>query len=155
MTSSHPRSIRTPAVPAGVLVFTALCLQVSSSLAQRTPYTPDKGSTERKAITDALRVPVEEDLKQSVVFKIDHLKVQNGWAFLYGAPRTADGGAVNYRNTRYAEAKRAGMFDDNIMALLHKVNGHWRVVTFNIGATDVAWIGWDKKYRAPAAIFPH
>jgi len=124
-------------------------------LAQSRPYTPDKGSAERKAITDALRVPVEKRLKQEVVFKIDHLKVQKGWAFLLGTPRRPDGGQIDYRNTIYAEAQKAGAFDDGVMALLHRVGGQWRVVQYVIGATDVAYIGWDRKFHAPSAIFPH
>ena len=123
--------------------------------AQSRPYTPDKGSAERKAITDALRVPVERKLKQEVIFKIDHLKVQNGWAFLMGTPRRPDGGQIDYRNTPYAEAQKAGAFDDGVMALLHKVGGQWRVVQYVIGATDVAYLGWDRKFHAPSAIFPH
>lgn len=131
------------------LCSTLLC--ASTTVAQ---YTPEKGSEERKAITDALRVPVEKKLKQSVVFNIDHLKVQDDWALLLGAPRKPNGDRIDYRKTVYAEAKRAGMFDDNISALLHKVRGRWTVVKYVIGATDVAYIGWDEKYGAPSGIFP-
>jgi hypothetical protein len=134
------------------VLFTALTSL--TAVAQTAAYTPEKGSAERKAISDALRVPVEKKLKQSVVFKIDHLKVKDGWAFMLGTPRKTDGGQIDYSQTIYAEAKREGMFDDNIMALLHKVKGRWRVVQYVIGATDVAYIGWDKKYGAPSAIFP-
>jgi hypothetical protein len=122
------------------------------SLAQ---HTPEKGSVERKAITDALRVPVEKKLKQSVVFNIDHLMVQDDWAFLLGAPRKPGGGSLDYSKTTYAEAQRLGMFDDNISALLHKVRGRWIVLRYVIGATDVVYLDWDKQYHAPAGIFPH
>lgn len=54
------------------------------------PHVPEKGSAERKAILDALRVPVEKQLKQPVIFKIDHLKVQNNWAFLTGRPQNSE-----------------------------------------------------------------
>lgn len=108
-----------------MLSFFSTLLCVSTALAQ---YTPEKGSVERKAITDALRVPVENKLKHSVVFNIDHLKVQDDWAFLLGAPRKPGGGRLDYSKTTYAEAERLGMFDDNISALLHKVKGRWRVV---------------------------
>lgn len=145
---------RTPAARAGVLVLSAVCSLSLSVSAQQLAYTPEKGSTERKAITDALRVPVEKKLSQSVVFKINHLMVQDGWAFLFGAPQRPDGGKIDYSRTPYAEAQRADMFDDNIMALLHRVRGQWRVVNYVIGATDVAWIGWDRKYHAPSTIFP-
>ena len=134
-----------------VLSFFSTLLCASTTLAQ---YTPEKGSVERKAITDALRVPVEKKLKQSVVFNIDHLKVQDGWAFMFGAPRKPGGGRLDYSKTAYAEAEAAGMFDDNISALLRKVRGRWTVVKYVIGATDVVYLDWDKQYRAPSGIFP-
>jgi len=127
----------------------------TATRAQARAYTPEKGSAERKAITDALRVPVQKKLKQQVVFKVDHLNVQNGWAFLLGAPQRPDGGAIDYRDTPYADAYNAGAFGDDVMALLHKVGGQWRVVQYVIGATDVAYMGWDRRFHAPSAIFPH
>lgn len=117
------------------------------------PHVPEKGSVERKAIVDALRVPVGKQLKQPVIFKIDHLKVQNNWAFLNGQPQNSDGSAFDYTNTVYQDAVDAGAFDDGIVALLRKVNGKWKVVQYVIGATDVPYEDWDKKYRAPKAIF--
>jgi len=117
------------------------------------PYVPEKGSVERKAIVDALRTPVEKQLKQSVIFKIEHLKVQNNWAFLNGRPQNPDGSSFNYTNTVYHDAVDSGAFDDGIVALLHKVNGKWKVVQYVIGATDVPYVDWDKEYRAPKGIF--
>lgn len=55
------------------------------------PHVPEKGSVERKAIVDALRVPVEKAVKQPI---------------------------------------------------------------YVIGATDVPYVEWDKKYGAPKGIFP-
>ena len=127
----------------------------TAALAQSRPYTPDKGSPERKAITDALRLPVQKKLKQDVIFKIDHLMVQNGWAFLVATPQRADGGAIDYRDTPYADAYNAGAFDNGVVALLHKVGGQWRVTQYVIGATDVPYVDWDKRFHAPKAIFPH
>jgi hypothetical protein len=49
----------------------------------------------------------------------------------------------------------AGAFDDSIVALLQQVGGKWRVVQYVIGATDVPYVDWDKKYHAPKAIFEH
>ena len=127
---------------------TLLC--ASTAVSQ---YTPEKGSVERKAITDALRVPVEKKLKQSVVFNIDHFKVQDDWAFMLGAPRKPNGGKLDYSKTSYAKAVALGMFDDGISALLRKVRGRWTVVKYVIGATDVVYVEWDKQYRAPSGIF--
>jgi len=116
-------------------------------------HTPERGSDERKAIMDALRTPVEKKLRQQVIFKIDHLKVQNGWAFMLGKPQRLDGTPVDYSGTVYKSAVEAGAFDDSILALLHEVGGKWRVVQYVIGATDVPCVDWDKKYHAPKAIF--
>src|SRR5688500_18958272 len=116
--------------------------------------TPKMGSPERKAIMDAMRVPVEKALKKKVVFKVDHIKMQNGWAFLYGVPQQPNGKKMDYRGTQWEQAIKDDMFDDNFCGLLRKEHGKWKVKTWRIGMTDVAWIGWDKDYRAPKGIFP-
>jgi hypothetical protein len=115
--------------------------------------TPAAGSPERKAIADALRAPVERELKQKVIFKIDSLKLKDGWAFLRGVPQRPDGGKVDYSSTPYGEAINEGVFDDGIVALLRKRAGKWQVVKYVIGATDVPYVTWDKDYKAPPAIF--
>jgi hypothetical protein len=117
------------------------------------PTTPAAGSAERKAIMDALRVPVEKKLKQKVIFKVNHLKVLNGWAHLRGQPLQPNSKPINYRGTEWQEAIENGAFDDGVYALLRKKSGKWKVVTFNIGATDVVWDTWDEDYGAPLAIF--
>jgi hypothetical protein len=125
----------------------------SPSQSQGQPYTPASQTAERKAIADALRVPVEMKLKKSVVFKIDHLKVQDGWAFLRGVPQRPDGRPVDYSDTSYRRQKELGMFDDQISALLKKEDGKWVVVVYDIGATDVVYLDWAEKHKAPPAIF--
>lgn len=115
--------------------------------------TPAPSSAERKAIADALRAPVEKELRQKVVFKIDHLKVSGDWAFLRGVPQRPGGGKVDYGPTPYRERIEDGVFDDWICALLRKRAGKWQVVKYVIGATDVVYLGWDEEYKAPSAIF--
>jgi hypothetical protein len=46
-----------------LLIFALVIFAVSGSA--QGVYTPERGSAERKAILDALRVPVERDLKQT------------------------------------------------------------------------------------------
>ena len=115
--------------------------------------TPAPGSAERKTIADSLRAPVEKELKQKVVFKIDHLKVSGSWAFLRGVPQRPGGGRVDYSVTPYQQRIEDGAFDDWICALLRKKAGKWQVVKYYIGATDVVYEGWDVVYKAPSAIF--
>lgn len=118
-------------------------------------YTPEKGSAERTAILSTLRVPVEKELKQKISFNVEHFNVQGNWAFLSGEPQSADGGKPNYKNTPYKQAIDADAFDNNFFALLKKIGGKWKVVTYAIGCTDVCYATWWKDYKAPKAIFPY
>ena len=104
---------------------------------------------------DLLRVPVEKELKQKVIFKIDHLKVMSGWAFMTGKPLRSAGKNVDYKKTIYREAVDSGAFDDWICALWRKQGSKWRLVRYAIGATDVVWDPWPKDFGAPKAIFPY
>src|SRR4030095_13888182 len=96
------------------LLLLVLILSCASALGQDTSQTPEPDSPERKAIMNTLRVPVEKELKQNVVFRILHLKVQNGWAFLRGVPQQPGGKPVNYRKTRHRTAFEARGFDAGV-----------------------------------------
>jgi hypothetical protein len=129
------------------------CLVTFAASLTAQTSTPKVGSPERKALMDALRVPVTVDLKQPVIFKVDRLKVLDRWAFVGGAPLKPDGGEVNYRGTRYQELIDEGAFDGGIFALLRKTKGEWTVVRYAIGATDVPYVDWPRETGAPAVIF--
>jgi hypothetical protein len=131
-----------------------VCLAAFAAAAQSV-YTPEKGSVERKAILDALRVPVEKQLKQKVIFAADNFNVLGNWAFIGGQPQSPDGGQPDYSGTSYARAKAEGFFDNNIFALLKKTAGTWKVVKYQIGCTDVCYLPWQKQYKAPKAVFPY
>ena len=133
----------------GVVIALAVPLVAQSA------YTPEKGSAERKAILDTLRVPVERELKQKIIFVADQFNVQGTWAFISGTPRNTTGGQPNYRGTPYWQAKQDGAFDNNFYALLRKTGGKWRVVKYAIGCTDVCYADWWSKYKAPKAVFPY
>ncbi len=136
------------------LIFIFSCTLVDV-FAQRT-YTPEKGSVERKAILNSLRLPVEKELKQKIVFNADHFKVQGNWAFISGSPQTSSSGRrPDYRNTPYRDAVDSGAFDNNFFALLKKTSGKWKVVKRALGCTDVCALDWSSIYNAPKAIFPY
>jgi hypothetical protein len=120
---------------------------------------PAVGTAERKAILDGLRPSIERDLGQKVIFEVHKLTVQDGFAFADVIPRTPDGGKIDYLKTRHAAEARDGVFDGGsdapVYALVRYENGAWRVVTFVIGPTDVAYAGWWQEYGAPKAIFPY
>lgn len=137
------------------ILFVFASLIFATSAAAQAVSTPERGSAERKAILDALRVPVERDLKQKVVFVTDNFNVQGTWAFVSGTPQGRDGDAPNYSGTKYAEAFDSGAFDNNFFALLRKTSGKWKVTTYAIGCTDVCYADWWRRFRAPKAVFPY
>src|SRR5688572_28075067 len=132
-----------------------LLLAGASAASAQTAYTPEKSSPERKAILDALRVPVERDLKQKIVFVTDSFKVQGNFAFVGGTPQNASGGDPDYTRTKYADQFDTGAFDNNFFALLKKTAGTWRVTNYAIGCTDVCYADWWRRYKAPKAVFPY
>src|SRR5436309_16088512 len=95
-----------------ILGSTLIVLAFSSLYLAQVPHTPEKGSAERRAILDALRIPVERELKQRIVFAAEHFNVCGNWAFLGGKPQNASGGIPDYRGTPYQRAKQADMFDN-------------------------------------------
>lgn len=136
------------------LVCLAIFLWSASTAHAQEAYTPAKDSAERRAILTALRAPVEKQLKQKIQFSIQTFRVRGSWAFLNGEPQNASGGRPDYRSTPYRDQVDSGAFDNNFQALLKKTGGRWKVVTYAIGCTDVCWLGWDERYKAPRAIFP-
>jgi hypothetical protein len=133
-----------------------IALAAAQVFAQSRPYTPRAGTAERQAIMDALRPLVERDLNQEVVFVVDRLKAQNGWAFMIARPRRPDGSPVDFSRTRYRDAYRDGMFSDVVCALLRKQGNQgnrWRVVEYALGPTDVPYVDWPERHGAPRAIF--
>lgn len=116
-------------------------------------FTPAKDSPERTAIMDALRVPVGKELKQEVIFAVDKLKVQGDWAFLSGQPKSKNGGEPDWKITRYQAFIDRGDFEEGLHALLKNTGGKWEVVKYMMNCHDVCYLGWDKEYKAPKAIF--
>jgi hypothetical protein len=121
----------------------------------QTVRTPGEGSAERKAILEALRTPVERELRQKIKFVVETLSVQGAWSFVGGVPQAENGSWPDYRATDYQEAIDNEMFDNNIFALLKNTNGEWKVTTYSIGCTDVCYAGWWRDYGAPRKVFPY
>ena len=126
---------------------------LSVAVAGQSIYTPAKGSPERAAILNVLRVPVERDLKQKIVFVTDNFKVQGNWAFVSGDPQTPSGGKPNLKGTAWDGSE--DLFDNNFFGLLRKSGGKWKVVTYALGCTDVCYADWWHRHKAPKAIFPY
>ncbi|HEY0075035.1 MAG TPA: hypothetical protein VGB77_13100 [Abditibacteriaceae bacterium] len=107
--------------------------------------TPKPGSKERRAIMDALRVPVQKETKFPVIFRVGHLKTQNGWAFYSGNALHKNGKAIDEK-----------FLWGEMAALLRKQGKTWKVLHWGF-ATDVSVVDESKKkyLRAPRGIFPY
>jgi hypothetical protein len=135
-------------------VMVTFCLGVTSLAAQTVTH-PEKGSPDRAAILSTLRVPVETELKQKIVFVVHFINVQGNWAFFGADLQTPSGSRPNFKITKYRQDEENGAMDSNISALLKKTGGKWKVVTKAIGCTDVCYLDWWKRFKAPKAIFPY
>jgi hypothetical protein len=122
-----------------------LTLLAPGALAWAAPATtPRAGNAERKAVMDALRKPVTKVTKFRVVFKVGHLKVKDGWAFLNGSAVKPDGKALGDQ-----------FLWGEISALLRKQGKNWTVLHWGFatdtGVMDEARRKWK---QAPREIFP-
>jgi hypothetical protein len=136
-----------------------LCIAAlpTAVVAQSVPkdLTAARNSPERKAILAALRPTISREAGVPVTFVVEHLKVQNNWAFFRGITRAEAGGEVRWeRSPAYKDLVKEGVFDGaRTYALLKRVGGRWKRVVHVIGPTDVAWACWWKRYGAPRSIF--
>lgn len=130
-----------------IIILAAL---VSGAAAQEM-RSPGTGSAERKEILNVVRVPTERDLKQKVSFVVDQLNIKGQWAFASGQLQTPSGERVKLNGTAYEGEE--DFFDNNFFALLKKTRGKWRVVEHALGCTDVCYLEWPARFKAPKEIF--
>ncbi len=116
-------------------------------------YTPARGTAERKAIMDAARGPVSNDIGQTVIFVVKVLNSDGHWAYLQAKPVQPNGNPLNWNKTRYAADWQADVMSDTVMVLLSKDGGSWHAVDHIVGPTDVYWYGWIEQYGLPEALF--
>ena len=115
--------------------------------------TPKPGSQERKDILDAVRDPLEDVLQREIIFRVTHLKVKDGWAFLRATPRTKDDKPIDYKGTRFEN--EASWMDESLVAVLRYKRKRWYVVTKAVFTTDVWWAGIHEELKAPPEIFDY
>lgn len=133
---------------AGALAAALAMLSPSAASARDTIHQPKPGSRERRAIFNALRVPVGREMKHAVVFQ-GTLKVsKSGWAFFSGSPLLDDGKGGK------PSANAGEGSGDEMVALLRLRNGKWRVLSYGFGG-GMDEIEHEKKAypQAPRALF--
>ena len=92
-------------------------------------------SGDRKAVLDALRPAVEKKLGPDVEFVVTVMRVENGWAFVIADPQRKGGKAID--GWKIFGEDFDNMDGLRVDAVLKRERGHWRVVDYAIGATDV------------------
>jgi len=121
---------------------------------QAGPRSVPVGDPLRRTLLNTLRPSIEDELNQPVQFMVDRLRVQGDWAFYAGSVQQPNGRPIDFSKTRYASALENGVFDGpGTFALLRRTAGTWRVVTFVVGPTDVAYLAWPDEHGAPMRLF--
>ena len=109
--------------------------------------TPPPGSAERKAILDALCVPVERSYHAHVVFVVSYLKAGAGYAYVDAVAQRPNGKPFADQD------EGTGGF---LSAMLQKQGGRWRVLKWgSYGGTDLIDECRKKYPRAPAGLLPN
>jgi hypothetical protein len=130
-----------------------MMLTAVAAAAAQNVYTPERGSAERKAILDVLRLPVEKVMKQKIVFVVQTMNVQGNWAFTSGYFQRPDATEPILSGTIFDGDE--DIFENNFFGLLRKTGGKWRITTHAVSCTDVCYSDWWSRFKAPKAIFPY
>lgn len=96
-------------------------------------------TSERRAILDVLRRPVEKSLGRPVEFVVTTLRTDRGWAFIQAEPRRP--GAKRIDGRRIFGADWDNMDGLTTTAILRKGKRGWSIVETRIGATDAWYCG--------------
>ncbi len=110
-------------------------------------HSPAPGSSERRAILDAVRPVVIAQVGPPVEFVVNDIRVVGGYAFVVVEPQRPGGGRIDYSH-----------LDDGLMdglrteAILVNRNGRWLVAPHRTGATDVWYLGYCGDY--PRGLIP-
>jgi len=134
------------------LLFLLCFTFAATSLRAQKPYTPPAGSEERAAIMDVLRVPCERDLKQKVIFRVQHLRVVGNFALARVVPLRPGGGEIDFSRTKYRQDLEEGAFDGEGEALLQRDGGDWKLLEWRFGASDTEVPIWLEKYGASVSL---
>lgn len=131
------------------ILLVALSLVTFTSFSQEVKnYTikTKENEAERKMILDLARKEVEEDIKQKVVFKVQHLKVSENYAWFQADAVGVNGEELSMPEDYYDCCHVEGLFE--------KKNGTWQKVEFVGFSTDCWYCGIAVKYpKAPKEIF--
>lgn len=106
------------------------------------------------AVIASANVTLSEQIGDDVAIQPEIFRSEGDWAFVYGPVRMADGSAIDWSTTNFAEAASEGMLDGELgVVLLNWSDGDWRVMETAIAPTDVPQAGWpDEHHVSPSLV---
>ena len=107
----------------------------------------------KKTAIEALNSSVGKKLRTATKLAPGAYKTSANFAYISARPLLADGSAIPYSLTDYAEEQKAAYFTDNAIGLLQYKNGAWSVLAYSIGVSKAPVDVWVKKFKAPRALF--
>lgn len=133
--------------------FYLLVLTILFSGVAQAQYMPDPGSAERQAIVNGLRITAKAVLKKPVMFRVDSLRVKDGWATISATLLNPDGSPFDWSRTKWERAWRSGEdFEGGVQALLRKRGNTWQVLDYIVDATDWSMGEACRKRKCPNAL---
>lgn len=91
-----------------------------------------ENTKERTTMLDLLRADIKNDLKQDVVFVVNHFKVYGNFAWMEGTVQRKDGKSMVFTEDGYDCC--------HVEALFKKVNGSWVLKENGAFSTDVWYV---------------
>lgn len=106
------------------------------------------------AVIASANVTLGEQIGAPVAIQPEIFRSEGDWAFVYGPIQMADGSAIDWSTTNFAEAASEGMLDGDLgIVLLNWSDGDWRVVETAIAPTDVPQTAWpDEHHVSPSLV---
>lgn len=136
------------------ILLIAVCLSISpDSNAQPVFRKTDSivSKQDRADILNLLRQLVKKEIGLEAKFVVQSLQRGNNWVLIQVHPVQPDGSDINYRKTKYYTDNKEqidnGFFDDHVLALLQLKNGAWKIVEYEIGATDYPGQYWLEQHK--------
>jgi len=123
-----------------------LALLAFGAFAHAEVYEPKPGSPERKGIMDAMRPPVSKYVGKEVKFT-GKPEVSGEWAKYWGKAEAADG--------KPPKGDVAIEMQYDLFALLHKIDGKWKVVSWGYSSDISSYMEARAKFpEAPKELMP-
>ena len=107
-------------------------------------YSPQPGTPVRSAILDSVRIIAAYDLGGPIEFVVTSLEIDGDVGLFRGAAQRPGGQQIEITQTPMVTRDDIPVdFIDGptVEAFVKRLDGHWYIDAYAVGATDVWWIG--------------